>query len=100
MPLWPANSLVIVEVLSKSTEGYDRGVKFEMYRQIASFREYLLVAQDRVYVEHRAREESHRKVWVMRECTSLEEVMHLKTINVQLRLPDLYAKVSFPVADW
>ena len=91
------NPVVIAEVLSKSTEGYDWGVKFEMYRQIASFREYLIVAQDRVYVEHHARENGNHKVWTMREYTNLKDVVNLETIPVKLRLPDIYAKVSFPV---
>src|SRR5262245_10451275 len=43
---------VIVEVLSPSTEGYDRGTKFELYRRIASLQEYIMVAQDRMLVEH------------------------------------------------
>ena len=46
------NPLLIVEVLSPSTEGYDRGNKFELYRTIESLREYLIVHQDRQHVEH------------------------------------------------
>ena len=91
------NPVVIAEVLSKSTESYDRGKKFELYRQIPSFREYLIVAQDRVYVEHHARESG--KVWIMREYTNLEDVVNLETIGVRLRLADLYANVSFPAGD-
>jgi Uma2 family endonuclease len=45
------NPLVIVEMMSRSTEGYDRGAKFEMYRAIPSLREYILIAQERIYVE-------------------------------------------------
>jgi Uma2 family endonuclease len=89
------NPIVIVEVLSESTKDYDRGVKFEQYRQIPSFREYLIVAQDRPYVEHHAREDVQRKVWTMREYTSLEEVVTLEAIHVRLRLADIYAKVFF-----
>lgn len=89
------NPVVIVEVLSKSTTSYDRGVKFELYRQIPSFREYLIVAQDRPYVEHHMREDVGGKVWIMREYTSLQDVIALATINVKLHLTDIYAKVSF-----
>jgi len=89
------NPVVIVEVLSKSTESYDRGKKFELYRQIPSFREYLIVAQDRVYVEHHTREDSNRRVWTMREYTSLEDIITLETINVRLELAAIYAKVAF-----
>ncbi len=89
------NPVVIVEILSKSTESYDRGKKFELYRHIPSFREYLIVAQDRVYVEHHARESVGGKIWTMREHTNLEDVVVLQTINVRLRLPDIYTNVSF-----
>ena len=89
------NPVVIAEVLSESTENYDRGKKFELYRQIPSFREYLIVAQDRPYVEHHVRENQPGKVWTMREYTSLDDVITLGTINVRLRLADIYAKVAF-----
>ncbi len=89
------NPVVIVEVLSESTKDYDRGAKFEQYRQIPSFREYLIVAQDRPYVEHHRREEVGGKIWTMREHTSLEDVITLGTINVKLRLADIYAKIPF-----
>ena len=89
------NPVVIVEVLSKSTASYDRGVKFELYRQIPSFREYLIVAQDRPYVEHHVRENAGSRVWIMREYTDLEDVITLGTIDVRLPLTDIYAKVRF-----
>ena len=89
------NPIVIVEVLSESTKDYDRGVKFEQYRQIPSFREYLIVAQDRPYVEHHVRQDVDHRVWTMREHTSLEDVINLEAIHVRLRLADIYAKVSF-----
>jgi Uma2 family endonuclease len=91
------NPVVIAEVLSKSTENYDRGKKFELYRQIPSFCEYLIVAQDRVYIEHHARENAHRRIWTMREYTSLDDAISLEAINVVLRLTDVYAKVTFAV---
>lgn len=89
------NPIVINEVLSESTKDYDRGMKFEQYRQILSFREYLIVAQDRPYVEHHVRGNVHGKVWTMREYTNLEDAITLETISVKLRLTDIYAKVSF-----
>ena len=55
------------------------------------------MAQDRVYVEHHALENGNHKVWTMREYTNLKDVVNLETIPVKLRLPDIYAKVSFPV---
>jgi Uma2 family endonuclease len=57
--------MLIVEVLSPSTEGYDRGKKFELYRTIKSFCEYLLVHQERQRVEHYSRQSDGS--WVLRE---------------------------------
>ena len=59
------NPLLIVEVLSPSTEDYDRGKKFELYRTIPSFREYLVVHQDRRHVEHYSKQDDGS--WVLRE---------------------------------
>src|SRR5689334_1331190 len=74
------NPAVIIEVLSPSTGDYDRGAKFERYRQIPSFREYLVVAQDRVYVEHHVRTRGpEESVWTMREYTSSDGVINLQS---------------------
>ena len=54
------NPIILVEVLSPSTEAYDRGEKFGHYRQLTSLQEYVLVAQDKVLVEHYRREEKQR----------------------------------------
>jgi Uma2 family endonuclease len=59
------NPLLIVEVLSPSSDGYDRGKKFEFYRTIGSFREYLIVHQDRHRVEHYSEQEDGS--WLLRD---------------------------------
>jgi Uma2 family endonuclease len=87
------NPVLIVEVLSEGTESYDRGEKFELYRQIQSFREYLVVAQDRVYVEHHRRDESIQTQWTMRVFTNGEDVISLSAVPAQLRMADIYRKV-------
>jgi Uma2 family endonuclease len=90
------NPTVIVEVLSKSTGDYDRGAKFERYRQIPSFREYLIVAQDRVYIEHHVRTGvPGGSVWTMREFTSPEDVLDLQSVSVQLPCSAVYTDVDF-----
>src|SRR5258708_833202 len=61
------NPLIVVEILSPTTEACDRGPKLEMYRKLATLREYLLVAQDRVYVEHGVRQDAG---WLVTESTS------------------------------
>ncbi len=87
------NPVLIVEVLSQSTENYDRGKKFELYRQMRSFSEYMVVTQDRVYVEHHVRVD---KAWIMHQFTDRETVIDLKSIPAFLRLSDVYVKVPFP----
>jgi Uma2 family endonuclease len=90
------NPVVIIEVLSPGTSDYDRGEKFERYRQIPSFREYLIVAQDRVYVEHHVRSGAPDKsIWTMREFTSLDDLIDLQSVGVQLSCSAVYADVDF-----
>ena len=84
------NPVLIVEVLSESTENYDRGKKFELYRQISAFSEYLIVAQDRIYIEHHVRS---KDAWIMKEFTDREKVILLQSVPASLRLRDVYAKV-------
>ena len=86
------NPLVIVEVLSKSTEAYDRGKKFQHYRTIDTLMEYLLVAQDSYHVEHYVRQADGH--WLLSEATDLQETVHLPTINCDLTLEDVYDKVE------
>lgn len=86
------NPLVIVEVLSKSTEAYDRGPKFEQYRQIQSLQEYLLVAQDRVHVELFQRQPDGS--WLLREFSALSDHVELNSVSCQLPLADVYHKVT------
>jgi Uma2 family endonuclease len=85
------NPTVIVEVLSPSTESYDRGRKFELYRRIASLREYVLVAQDRVLVERFTRQ---GEGWVLTEFRSRKDVLGLDSIDCQVPLAEIYDKVS------
>ena len=87
------NPQLIAEVLSDSTEQYDRGKKFEHYRQIESLRDYLLIAQDRPHVELFTRGEDG--VWGLREATGLDAAIELPTIGCTLALADVYAKVSW-----
>ena len=85
------NPIVIVEVLSPSTEAYDRGEKFTRYKHIASLQEYLLVSQDKVSVEHHRR---HGTQWMLSHYHALEEVLQLPAIGCELPLHDIYARVT------
>ena len=86
------NPTVIIEVLSPSTETYDRGEKFENYKQIESLREYILVSQDKVLVEHYHRQETE---WLRREYKELDDMVPLRTIGCELRLQDIYSRTEF-----
>ncbi|RKU21277.1 hypothetical protein C6499_22220 [Candidatus Poribacteria bacterium] len=86
------NPIVLVEVLSPSTEAYDRGEKFEHYQQLTSLREYILVSQDEVRVEHHHQQ---RTEWQPTEFRSLEDVLSLTSIDCELSLEDIYRRVEF-----
>jgi Uma2 family endonuclease len=87
------NPALIIEVLSESTKDYDRGGKFELYRTIDSFVEYLLIAQDRPHVEHYIRQPDGS--WVLHETNNLEDTIHLKSVRCSLRMADTYLKIDF-----
>ncbi len=85
------NPVVIVEVQSPSTRDWDRGGKFEEYRRIDSFKEYLIVAQDRRYIEHHVRGDNF---WTMREYMKPGADIPLDSINVSLPLDEIYAGIT------
>ena len=89
------NPILLVEVLSKSTRSYDRGDKFEFYRSIPSLQYYLVVDQDRFFVEF------HRKLlddtWQLETLTNPEQNVTLSALNnLKLSLARIYSKVIFP----
>jgi Uma2 family endonuclease len=83
------NPLLIVEVLSPSTEAYDRGKKFELDRTLGSFREYLIVHQDRRRVEHYSRQDDGS--WLLREYSGDGGSVTIGRLGVAVSLADLYA---------
>src|SRR5436853_4833370 len=85
------NPVVIIEVLSESTEAYDRGKKFEGYQYIDSLVEYVLVAQDQHRIERYVRQQD--KTWTYSEFHALSDVIQLASIGCELALKDIYAKV-------
>ena len=85
------NPAVIIEVLSDSTEAYDRGEKFAQYRRIDSLREYVLVAQKKMRVEHFLREGEQ---WLLSEISDPEARLRLSSIACDVRIADIYAKVQ------
>ena len=89
------NPKVIFEVLSDSTEAYDRGKKFGHYRQIPSLMEYVLVSQTEPLIERYARTPDDS--WLLTVSKGLEAVLQLESVPCRLRLVDVYIKVAFEV---
>jgi len=86
------NPSLIVEVLSDSTEAYDRGGKFALYRRLPSLREYLLVAWDRVSVELYTRGDDGR--WLLSVHEALDETVMLPSIGCELAVAEVYDRVD------
>lgn len=95
------NACLIAEVLSKSTQDYDRAApaeadrsqKFLAYRTINNFQEYLLIDQYRVYVEHYLKTASHQ--WLLSEYSDRNIVLTLKAIDTKIKIADLYENIEF-----
>ncbi len=87
------NPILLCEVLSKNTEDYDRGRKFEHYRTLSSLQDYLLVAQDRYHVMHYTRQST--KTWLMAETFDIADKIQFPSLDSTITLSEIYAKVSF-----
>jgi Uma2 family endonuclease len=87
------NPRLIIEVLSPSTEAYDRGEKFARYRKLDSLRDYLLVAQDRPSVDRFSRD---GEMWSFESAEGLDANLHLPALDVQLDLVEVYRRVEWP----
>lgn len=88
------NPVVVIEVLSATTEGYDRGVKFASYRSIPSVAEYVLVSQDRMFVEHFAKQPGGQ--WLLTEYGQPDATVRFPVLNVGVLLSEIYAGVELP----
>jgi Uma2 family endonuclease len=86
------NPTLLVEVLSPSTERYDRIAKSSYYRTLDSLAEHLLVAQDEVRLEQYVKQSDG--TWLQFECTSLDDIVKLPSIDCSLALRDVYDKVA------
>jgi Uma2 family endonuclease len=88
------NPTLIVEVLSPSTEAYDHGRKFEHYRSIESFKQYLLIASDRVHADLYTRQPENS--WLLTSAERLEDSLELAAIGCRIGLRAIYARVKLP----
>jgi len=91
------NPTLIFEVLSPSTEAYDRGQKFSHYQHIATLTDYVLIAQDRACVERYQRQTDGS--WRYTRQEESQEIIRFASLECELRLADIYDKVEFPAGD-
>ena len=87
------NPNILVEVLSDSTEAFDRGQKFAMYRAVKSLTDYLLVAQNQALIEHFVRKPNGH--WMLSDYRGMEAIVSVASIDCTLPLADVYDKVEF-----
>jgi len=87
------NAQIIVEVLSRSTGNYDRGEKFDSYRTLDSFREYILIDQHKHYVEQFTKTEDDK--WLLSVYRGEEAVLALSSVEFKISLSDIYKKIEF-----
>ncbi len=88
------NQQLIVEILSDSTEAFDRSYKFTYYKSILSFIEYILIAQDRPHVTQFVKQSDN--YWLNHEFNSLKESFQLSSLNCQIGLSELYEAIALP----
>lgn len=91
------NPVLLIEVLSDSTEAFDRGQKFEYYRQIPSLREYVLVSQKSPSIERYVRNAD--ETWTLTPIIGLASTIHLTSIDVTLSFAEVYDRVTFDPSD-
>ncbi len=86
------NPTILVEVLSKSTQKYDRGQKFDQYKSISSLLDYVLIEQHQVLVEHFRLTD---REWTRREYRKLTDTLDLSSVGFQVSLAEIYRRVEF-----
>ena len=91
------NPTVVFEVLSDTTESYDRGTKVSHYRRLPSVQEYVLIAQNRASVECYVRQATGG--WLLHEATTLEEHVRFDSVDVDVPMSEIYRNVEFDPAD-
>ncbi|MBC7887175.1 MAG: Uma2 family endonuclease [Ferruginibacter sp.] len=87
------NPAVIIEILSKSTRDYDKGSKFTLYRAIKTLKEYILVDSNNIAVEKFIRHTDNS--WQLTEFKLLTDVFSINTVDIDIKLADIYERVKF-----
>lgn len=88
-----SNPIVIVEVLSKTTEGYDRGDKFFTYRSLTCLKEYILVDQYQPQIEIYSRKSD---LWSINRITGLDQPLQIPVLDISINMSNIYEDVVFP----
>ena len=86
------NPCLIFEVLSPPTSSYDRGDKFLYYRSIPELKEYILIDQSECFIEHYTKTEDNQ--WFLQEHQNQQEIITLSSINLDLKISDIYENIS------
>lgn len=87
------NPVLIVEVLSKSTAGYDRGDKFHLYRKLSSFKEYVLIEQDKAIVDVHYKGD-HSDLWRIIRYERLNEIIKITSLEIEISMKNLFKNVK------
>ena len=87
------NPLLVVEVLSKSTASYDKRAKFDKYKTLESFKEYVLIEQNKCYVE--VRYQLKKGLWQETIYEDINEKITLQSIGIQLDMKEIYQNITF-----
>ncbi len=87
------NPTVVFEVLSPSTEAYDRGKKFDLCAKAESLQEYILISQDQVQADVYTRQREGK--WIRSQVSGLEATLRIESVNIEIPLADLYERVEF-----
>ena len=87
------NAVMVTEVLSESTEDYDRGGKFKLFRTIPSLREYVLIDQYEMHVEQFSKTDDNK--WILSEYDGADAVLVLSSVQFEMSLGEMYDRVDF-----
>jgi Uma2 family endonuclease len=92
-----ANPVLIVEVLSPSTEDYDRGTKFQRYRSLPTLHDYILIHQSNAQIEHYGRTKGGG--WLLTETKGFEAVLDISNLEIRLPLAQVYERVDWSLVE-
>ncbi|MDI6802653.1 MAG: Uma2 family endonuclease [Bacteroidota bacterium] len=89
------NPVTVTEVLSDSTEKYDRSQKFKFYMSIPTLKEYILISQNKIILEQFIKDEKKDNEWILRIYDKLEDSFEIYSIKEKINLKDIYDKIEF-----